>query len=413
MHIRRSLAALLCAMPLSAIATNAGVTARMPNPHPKALPALVSLLLESTATYSISATVSGLGGGKAVVLQNSNNDQLSFSANTVKPFAIKLAAGANYTITVKTQPSGQTCSVAHGSGIMPSSNVNNVTLTCMNNGGTSPKLLTFLDFENTPQPVGSSSYPGWTIGAQGGGTVQVSTDTSQNHQGSKGSLKAIYPLGAMGMYAWAEFDLVPTNTRDIYVEFDVKIPSDSNGNIPGSAKFFKIFGQNVGQYKYANTTFGLSGDQGQVGRLTYIGFGDGFDDGVTRNIENDIGNVILLGGDYPQWIGRSYTQGATVYNKGTDFSAWNNTWHHFKAHAKFNTAHYDYNTNTCLNEINDGEYYLEIDGVKYVDAKGLFNRHCSNYPIDHVKFFDWGGGNSGLFTIYLDNIRVSTGGFMP
>lgn len=233
----------------------------------------------------------------------------------------------------------------------------------------------------------------------------ISTDKTQNYGGSNGSLKATYPFATAGMYAWAEFNLAPYNTRDVYIEFDVKIPPDANGRTPGSAKFLKFFGQNT--YGYANTTFGISGDAGQVGSLTYIGFGDG------NNTENDVDNVILLSGDYPNWIGRSYGA-ATVYNKGTnwDYVNWKDQWHHFRVHAKFHTSNFNYTTNTCVSETNDGEYYLEIDGVIFVDAKGLFNHHCGNLPFSHVKLLDWGGGTFGPFEINLDNIRITSGGFL-
>lgn len=262
--------------------------------------------------------------------------------------------------------------------------------------------MSYVDFEN-----GSLAPAGWTIGAQLGGSVVVSADSTRNAGGSKGSLKAIYPMATAGMYAWAQFDLVPFNTREAYIEFDVKIPNDANGKSPGAAKFLKFFGQNGNGY--ANTTFGLSGDAGQIGSLTYIGFGDG--DG--NSTENDVGNVILLTGEYPNWIGRSYGK-ANVYNKGTNWNYWDwkDQWHHFRVHAKFHTSSYNTATGTCVSEVNDGEYYLEIDGVPFVNAKGLFNHHCSNLPLSHVKLLDWGGGTFGPFEINLDNIRITTGGFL-
>ncbi|MES2935672.1 MAG: hypothetical protein V4805_19540 [Pseudomonadota bacterium] len=104
-----------------------------------AWPAISSLLLTSDApvipvqTYSISATVSGLGSGKTVVLQNSNAQTLSFTSNTNGTFATKLGSGTSYAVSVKTQPSGQTCTVSNGSGTIASSNVSNVTVACVTN----------------------------------------------------------------------------------------------------------------------------------------------------------------------------------------------------------------------------------------------------------------------------------------
>lgn len=81
-----------------------------------------------TSLYSIGGTISGLDG--TVVLQNSGGNNLSRSANGAFTFTTSLAAGSNYAVTVLTQPSGQTCSVANGSGTVGSANVSNVAVTC-------------------------------------------------------------------------------------------------------------------------------------------------------------------------------------------------------------------------------------------------------------------------------------------
>ena len=60
-------------------------------------------------TYSVGGTVSGLTG--TVVLQDNGGDNLSVTANGSFSFPAKLASGAAYSVTVLTQPSGQTCAV--------------------------------------------------------------------------------------------------------------------------------------------------------------------------------------------------------------------------------------------------------------------------------------------------------------
>ena len=61
--------------------------------------------------YTIGGTLTGLGGGKALVLTNNGTDDLSLSANGAFAFATKASA---YKVVVKTQPVGQTCAVANG-----------------------------------------------------------------------------------------------------------------------------------------------------------------------------------------------------------------------------------------------------------------------------------------------------------
>ena len=58
--------------------------------------------------------MSGLSG--TVVLQDNGGDNLSVSANGLVHVRHPLASGAAYNVTVKTNPSGQTCTVSSGSG---------------------------------------------------------------------------------------------------------------------------------------------------------------------------------------------------------------------------------------------------------------------------------------------------------
>jgi hypothetical protein len=81
-------------------------------------------------TYTVGGAVSGLSG--TVVLQDNGGDDLSVTANGSFAFATALAGGAGYAVTVKTNPSGQSCTVANGSGAIGSANVTNVAVTCAN-----------------------------------------------------------------------------------------------------------------------------------------------------------------------------------------------------------------------------------------------------------------------------------------
>ena len=85
----------------------------------------------ATPTYSVGGTVSGLSG--TVVLQDNGGDNLSVTANGSFAFPTQLASGAAYAVTVKTQPSGQTCVVSSGNGTVGSANVTSVAVTCTTN----------------------------------------------------------------------------------------------------------------------------------------------------------------------------------------------------------------------------------------------------------------------------------------
>ncbi len=92
-----------------------------------------------TTTYTIGGTLSGLASGESVVLLDNGGDALTVSANGAFTFKTAIAAGGAYAVTVGTQPGGQTCSVAAGSGTA-SANVTSVTVTCATNAPTAYTL---------------------------------------------------------------------------------------------------------------------------------------------------------------------------------------------------------------------------------------------------------------------------------
>jgi hypothetical protein len=99
----------------------------------------------STPKYSIGGTVAGLAASASVVLQDNGGDDLTVTANGAFTFTTKLAKAAAYAVTVKTQPAGQQCTVAGGSGTVTGANVTSVAVTCKNAysiGGTVAGLST-------------------------------------------------------------------------------------------------------------------------------------------------------------------------------------------------------------------------------------------------------------------------------
>ncbi|MBC8025126.1 MAG: hypothetical protein H7Y89_03975 [Steroidobacteraceae bacterium] len=85
------------------------------------------------STYSIGGSVVGSTGGLS--LQNSvNASTVSVPAAGVFTFATQILQGASYAVVVSTPPSGQSCTVANGSGTMSLSNVTNIAVTCTTNG---------------------------------------------------------------------------------------------------------------------------------------------------------------------------------------------------------------------------------------------------------------------------------------
>jgi YVTN family beta-propeller protein len=87
----------------------------------------------TTNTYTIGVTVSGLAAGQQVTLVNNNVDPLNVLAaqnGVLQTFSAPVGFNGSYAVTVGTQPTNQTCTVANGSGSGVVANVANVTVTC-------------------------------------------------------------------------------------------------------------------------------------------------------------------------------------------------------------------------------------------------------------------------------------------
>ena len=127
----------------------------------------------TTNTYSIGGTVSGLSG--TVVLQDNGGDDLSVSGNGAFTFATPLADGCAYNVTVKTNPSGQTCTVSGGTGTVASANVTSVAVTC-----TTRARLGSDDFNRADGGLGA----GWAAMSDGGLSI-----VSQQVVGTAGAMR--------------------------------------------------------------------------------------------------------------------------------------------------------------------------------------------------------------------------------
>jgi uncharacterized repeat protein (TIGR03803 family) len=111
----------------------------------------------SARTYSLDSTISGLNSSGLVLMVHSRqhidadffrmvNERLSSgrmqmvnaaavsvaAGATTQGLASSLSSGTSYSVAVQTQPTGETCTVAGGSGMIQSASVANVVVTCSN-----------------------------------------------------------------------------------------------------------------------------------------------------------------------------------------------------------------------------------------------------------------------------------------
>ncbi len=80
-------------------------------------------------TYFVGATTYGLTS-TGLVLQNNGSDSLFVIANGLGYFAIPLATGTSYSVTISNQPAGQACTVTSGTGTLSGANVVNIQINC-------------------------------------------------------------------------------------------------------------------------------------------------------------------------------------------------------------------------------------------------------------------------------------------
>ena len=82
------------------------------------------------ATYSVSATVTGLQAGQFVTILDNGGTASTATANGVVTLATTLDSGDSYNVTIGTQSAAQTCNVVNGTGTVGSANVTNVQVNC-------------------------------------------------------------------------------------------------------------------------------------------------------------------------------------------------------------------------------------------------------------------------------------------
>lgn len=88
----------------------------------------------STNAFAISGSISGLAGS-GLLIQNNAGDDLAIQADGRFAFPVKVASGARYAVTVKTQPNtpAQTCTVTQAAGTVVDRNVADVAIVCATN----------------------------------------------------------------------------------------------------------------------------------------------------------------------------------------------------------------------------------------------------------------------------------------
>jgi hypothetical protein len=142
------------------------------------------------ATYTIGGTITGLTAG-GLVLTNGGQTASPAAGATSFSFPTAIASGSGYSVTVQTQPTGETCSVGSGSGTVGSSNVTSVTISCAANptytiGGTIAGLtasgLVLANGSQTVSPAAGVTSFTFPTAALSGTSYSVTVQTQPSGQ---------------------------------------------------------------------------------------------------------------------------------------------------------------------------------------------------------------------------------------
>ena len=207
----------------------------------------------SSSTYSIGGSVSGLSG--TVVLQNNGGDDLTVTSNGLFTFSTLLVDGASYNVTVKTNPSGQTCTASSASGTVASGNVTNVAVVCTSNSAP----VASDDFNRADGGLGAN----WTDISDGG--LSISSQAVVGSSGTAGDIRT-----------------VETFTSDQYSQVEVTSTQLTGGQWIGPAVRTQGGGQNtyLGIYFWNNGSPELRLYKRSAG--TWIQLGSSYSSGSAR-----------------------------------------------------------------------------------------------------------------------------------
>lgn len=174
---------------------------------------LMSLLLagcwnsDPATSTTVGGSVSGLSGTVTVVLNG--GESRAISSNGPFGFQSRLQSGAQYSVSVSSQPATQTCVVANGSGMVGRTAVTTVAVTCTTHeysiGGTVTGLNGTLELRNGAEVLSLSSTGAFNFPARvpTGSTYAVTVQTQPIHQTcivNRGS-------GTMGSNAIADIEV--------------------------------------------------------------------------------------------------------------------------------------------------------------------------------------------------------------
>jgi N-acetylneuraminic acid mutarotase len=235
----------------------------------------VNVVINCVASYTIGGAVSGLSAGNNVVLKDNGGNATTVSANGSFTFSTALANQSPYAVTVSTQPTGQSCSVANGSGTVPGANVTNVAVACTSTANAG--LWTWESGSNTPEYIGvygtqGTAAPGNVPGSReaafsstdGAGNLWMFGGIGAGNSGVGGSFNDLWRYSpSTGLWAW----MGGADTLDTLSVYGSK-GTAAAGNVPSAREGGSAWTDSAGDFwLFGGGGFDSTGSNGALNDL--------------------------------------------------------------------------------------------------------------------------------------------------
>jgi photosystem II stability/assembly factor-like uncharacterized protein len=299
----------------------------------------------SSESYTISGTVVGMLSGQSVTLQNNSGDDLTVSDNMSFSFTTKVASGDTYQVTVKTQPTGQTCTPNLNSGVV-SDNVSDVSIICSYtvytvSGSVSGLSGTLVLQNNYGSDLTLTSDGSFSFRVASSAKYNVRVKSQPNGKcvvsNSSGTISADVDNVSVGCWVLVDGGVSSTgvNKNSAYSADNVSLHAFPTANILFDAVFgnntfvavgYSPSANNLSGVTFGNNTFVAVGDSGSIVRSTDNG--SSFDNTTSPTANSLSGvtfgnNTFLAIGDSGSIV-RSTDNGTSWDNATTDNSTANN-----------------------------------------------------------------------------------------
>jgi photosystem II stability/assembly factor-like uncharacterized protein len=301
----------------------------------------------SSDSYTISGTVVGMLSGQSVTLQNNSGDDLTVSDNMSFSFSTSVASGEAYLVTVKTQPTGQTCTPNLNSGVV-SDNVSDVSIICSYtvytvSGSVSGLSGTLVLQNNYGSDLTLTSDGSFSFRVASSAKYNVRVKSQPNGKcvvsNSSGTISADVDNVSVGCWVLVDGGVSSTgvNKNSAYSADNVSLHAFPTANILFDAVFgnntfvavgYSPSANNLSGVTFGNNTFVAVGDSGSIVRSTDNG--TSWDNATTDNSTANNLSGVTFGNNTFVAIGdsgnivRSTDNGTSWDNATTDNSTANN-----------------------------------------------------------------------------------------